>query len=218
MYIPSKDSLLRNWSDNFRNLIVATPGAFGLEAADAAIIDNYVDLYLTAYSLAVDPSTRTPSTVAEKDARRVALLDIVRPYAQSIKKNLGISNEQRTELGLNIDDLSKSPILAPASQPILAVVAAQALEHTLRFADTATPAARRKPPGAIGLQLFVAIAATGTPTVEDAEFKAFITRQPFAVEFLQADVGKTAWYWGRWQTARGLTSPWSDSASMTVAA
>ena len=85
------------------------------------------------------------------------MLDIVRPYAQQIRANRGISNADKTALGLNVPDGTPTPVPAPSTSPILAVIGATPGEHTIRFADSATPDKRGKPFGAIGLQLFVAV-------------------------------------------------------------
>jgi hypothetical protein len=146
------------------------------------------------------------------------MLDIVRPYAQQIKSSRGISNADKSALGLTIDDASSTPVPAPTSSPILAILGATPGMHTLRFADSNTPEKRGKPVGAIGLQLFIAIAAAAVADPGVARLQGFVTRQPYGVPFDSADNGKIATYFARWQTRTGLTGPWSNAISFTVAA
>ena len=88
----------------------------------------------------------------------------------------------------------------------------------MRFADSNTPTRRSKPLGAIGLQLFVAVAAGSVNDPAVAPFRAFVTRQPYAVGFEPADNGKIATYFARWQNGKGETGPWSNPISFTIVA
>ena len=79
------------------------------------------------------------------------------------------------------------------------------------------PVPEAKPAGAIGLQLFVHVGDTPPEDPADARFLRFISRTPHAVDFKAEQVGKTAFYYARWQTATGETGPWSPVLRMTVA-
>ena len=223
-YIPKTETGLRDWAHNFSALITANPPTYGLMASDAAAIASVVSAYTAALTLAVDPSTKTKATVAAKDSDKAAMLVVVRRYAQFIKLNDGVSNDEKIGLGLTINDTSRTPVPAPATQPICTIIGTTPLRHTLRFADASTPAKRAKPPGAIGLELyyFVAPAATAAPVSpeagDDVEFYGVATRQPYLVELDPTDVGKQATYYARWITRTGLVGPWSAPVAMTVAA
>jgi hypothetical protein len=157
---------------------------------------------------------------------------VLRGCAGQIRVNLGVGNADKAALGLTIPDPTRTPVAAPLSAPILAAIAATPGVHTLRFADANTPDRRGKPPGALGLQLFVAVAPTvpaaaaaaaaAVPPAEPvagpdaAQFKAFVTRQPFGVEHKSADKGNTAYYFARWQTRTGLVGPWSAATAMVI--
>ena len=61
---------------------------------------------------------------------------------------------------------------------------------------------------------------TSATIVTDPASLPFIgiqTKNPVAVNFSSADVGKTAYYAGRWVTRRGLVGPWSAIINFTVA-
>jgi hypothetical protein len=158
------------------------------------------------------------SYLPAREEDQAAMLDIVRDYAQQVRRNQGVSNANKAALGLTIVDTTKTPVPAPVTAPILSIVAATPGVQTLRFADANTPDRRAKPAGTIGLQLFVIIAATAPAGGPDAaRFKAFVTRQPFGVPFDNADKGLTAYYYARWQTRTGLVGPWSAVGAMVIA-
>ena len=230
-YIPAKEAELFTWATNFRDLIDADPPSFGLTAGDAASVDAVVTPFLSAYTTALNPSTRTPSSIAAKDAARAAMLVVVRPIAQNVRNNAGVSNELKSDLGLNIPTTTRSPIFCPQTQPLLSIVAATPLAHTLRFADANTPSARLKPFGAKQLYVVVSYGLTaGTDPEAAAPAKivnsalavpstaGIATRQPFSILHDVSQAGKIATVWARWAGIRGDTGPWSLSVSMTVAA
>jgi hypothetical protein len=215
-YIPQRDSDLGQWMGNFSTLITASPGVYGLTAGDATTIATYVNAFSAALAVVNNPATKTKATVATKDGAKAAMLDIVRPYAIQVRNNNGVSNADKTALGLTIVDRTPTPVPPPASSPLINVIAATPGEHTLRFSDSNAPDKRGKPAGTIGLQLFVAVAsgAVGDPAV--APFKAFVTRQPYAVAFEPADNGKLATYFARWQNGKGDVGPWSTAITFTI--
>lgn len=217
-YIPSRDAELGQWVTNFSTLITASPGTYGLLAGDAAAIAAYVTAFTGALAVVNNPATKTKATVAAKDGARAAMLDIVRPYAQQVRNNNGVSNADKTALGLTIVDRTPTSVPPPTSSPLISVIGATPGEHTLRYSDSNAPDSRRKPVGVIGLQLFVAVASGAVADPAVAPFKAFVTRQPYGVTFDPADNGKLATYFARWQNRKGQTGPWSNAITFTIAA
>ncbi|MCC6906792.1 MAG: hypothetical protein IT430_02515 [Phycisphaerales bacterium] len=218
-YIPRADVAFRDWGSNFAALIAADPARYGLDAEDAAFISSRAAMFAQAYVLAQSNETRTSAIVAAKDEARAWAERVYRDYAGLIKSNWSLSNAEKMALGLHVDDLTRSPIGPPRSCPLMMLVSAAAGRHLIRYADENTPTALRKPYGVAQLQLFVAITEYGRATPNDpseARLEGAYTRQPIRVQFHTADAGKTATYFGRWVTARGLAGPFSLPRSMTI--
>ena len=216
-YIPAKDSLFQAWALNFNTLILANPANYGLAAADATAIGVQYAAWYAAWQLAINPATRTKPSVAAKDATKAASMALFRLYAQQVRRNAGVSNALKANLGLTIADLTPTPIPAPATSPILEVVAATPLQHTIRYADQNTPALRAKPQGVLFLEIHAATSATVISNPDLLPIIKNATKQPVAIDWTSGDVGKTAYYAGRWITRRGLVGPWSNIVSFTVA-
>jgi hypothetical protein len=232
-YIPTRDSALDSWADNFQTLIAASPATYGLDPADATAITNAFNTWHAAYLLGgstgtppvpVNPSTFTRVTVAAKNAEKIAMVVIVRSYASQIRINPGVSNSDKTALGLNLPNNSPSPIGAPTTFPLLALVSAGPGTHEVRYADSTTPAARKKPTGVIGLQLFRGVGVAPIADPAGCAYLDTLTVQPYQSVFDPGDVGKVATYFGRWVTrgrqaggAASLVGPWSSAVTMTVA-
>lgn len=216
-YIPKSDAGFRDWLCNFSALISANPHRFNLEVADASLLANLNTSYEEAYAAVQSPSTRTSSLIGRKDAIKASAIGTVRNYAMLIKHTRGVDNQSKIELGLHVDDPTPSPIAAPASAPMLNVVAAFSGEHVLRYKDENTPASRRKPHGAILLVLFMNVSKAPNMNHEQARFVNAYGTQPIRVQHKQEHSGLTATYFGRWMTQRGLLGPWSLPAMMGIA-
>jgi hypothetical protein len=232
-YIPTRDSALDAWADNFQSKIAIAPGTYGLTSVDATAITNAFNLWHAAYLLGgsagsppipLNPATFTRVTVAAKNAEKIAMVTLMRSYASQIRLDPGVANMDKTDLGLNLPNNSPSPIGVPVTFPLLAIAGAGPGTHELRFSDSSTPASRKKPFGAIGMQLFRGV---GVAVITDPALCAWIaqvTANPYLSTFDPADAGKIATYFARWITrgkaaggASGLVGPWSASVSMTVA-
>ncbi len=217
-YLPVRDNDLGQWAQNFSQLLLASPASYGLTPADGAAIASYVSAFTAALAAVNNPATRTIASVATKDGAKAAMLATVRPYAMQIRNNLGVSNADKAAVGLRIVDQTKTPIAAPVTQPLINVLCATVGEHTLRFADVMTPDARRKPAGAVALQLFANVGAASNSDPAEARFRGIVTRQPHAVKYERSDNGKIATYFARWQNLKGETGPWSNAVSFTIVA
>lgn len=217
-YIPQRESLLKAFAVNFAALITATPANYALSAGNATTIQDSVDDFVAAYDLANDPTTRTATTVANKDATRVFMLQIIRPFAQQIRNNGGVSNELKVGLGLTIRDTVPTPVATPVTQPLLSIIAATPLNHTLRFADAATPDKRSKPFGVKFLELLRWIGPNPPTDYELWPLANLSTKNPVSSDFASSDAAKLCQYVGRWVTGRGLKGPWSAVVSMGVVA
>jgi hypothetical protein len=215
-YMPTTDAGVEDFGDNFSTLVNAMPGKYALTAAQGLVLADLVADYIAKRTIAVDPSTRTGPSVASKDAAKIALVDYLRLLAGIVQAAGTVSNEDKAALGLTIRSTTPSAILAPGTFALLDVVSAQPLAHNLRFSDSVTPDSRRKPNGAVALELRCEVSATPLNAQEEIGFRALVTRNPAQVNFAAEDIGKQAYYCGRWVTATGQVGPWSSILSKTV--
>lgn len=217
-YIPPEDANALLWMQAFASGLTANPALYGLTAADAAAIQNAVDAYDSALTVANNPGTRTTVTVNDKNTSRNSAEQICRQFAMQIKHNDGISDADKIAIGVRPINSEREPIDAPTTSPLLNVIAATPGAHTVRFSDTMTPDSAAKPFGAANLQLFVAIDDAEESDPGKAQFIGAYTRNPIGVDFSAADEGKEATYFARWASRRGDVGPWSLPVSMRVAA
>lgn len=231
-YIPPTSNGLDSWSANFSTLITANPSRYGLAPLDATTIAAAVLAYHNAYlvggtiaggKVPVNPSTRTPVTVAAMRSAQGALVPLLRAYASQIGKNPGVLNADKLALGLNLANNTPSPVPVPVSNPMLTLVQANHLTMQFSYKDSLSPSTKGKAPGAIYMQLVgkawnlllpIPIIAPVNPDIQPT--LATPTKSPFLLTLQPGDVGNTLTVWGRWVTRKGLVGPWSPSFSAVI--
>ena len=115
-YIPAKDAQFDAWLNNFSTLISAAPATYGLVAGDATTIAAQYSSWHAAYLLCTSKSTKTANAVSAKNTAKVTALAIIRPYAQTISNNPGVTSANKIALGLNPKTSTPSPITPGLAQ------------------------------------------------------------------------------------------------------
>lgn len=217
-YIPARDADLNTWAANFATLIAASPTSYGLVSGDATVITGVQTAFAAGYATATSPSTRTPQTVQAKNADKISMLATVRPYAQTIANNAGVSSSAKVALGVNPRTSTPTPITTPTTNPVLTIAQAMSHQHIVRYRDTiASPSVKAKPYGVIGVQVFGTVSATPITDPAGLDFLFQTTKSPFVATWDNTDTGKQAYYSARWVTRTGLVGPWSAVVNFTVA-
>ena len=110
-----------------------------------------------------------------------------------------VSNAAKINLGIGVYDYTRTPVLAPESRPLIAVLEIQVRRHQLRFIDSVSEQ-KTKPAGVQGLQVFYHVGDAPPVTRWPAASMPLSPGQPWKLEFKPEDSGKTAYYHARWQT------------------
>ncbi len=216
-YIPSRDSKLDLWADNFQTLVAANPALYGVMAADAVIITAAYDSWHAAYLLVTSPSTKTAMTVSAKNTARVTMLGIIRPYAINISLNAGVTSGDKTALGVNPRTSTPSTITPPTTNPVLVLQSAQNLSAYIRYRDAAaSPSVKAKPYGVVQIQIFGKSAAAPITDPTTLPLLQTATKSPVVLNLTTQTVGQQLYLAARWVLKTGGASPWSPIINFTV--
>lgn len=219
-YLPSSDLAFAAWLLNFSTLLTAAPATYGLTAPDAVIVAAQETAFSAALTLATDPGTRTPATVAAKDAARVLAEATVRPYATAISRDTGVLPGDKAAIGVTVPDPSRTPIPAPTSAPVLSVRSMAVGQVIADFRDSVDPTPRAKPFGVIGLQLFNSFGTVAATDPTQLNFAGQFTKTPLTIS-TSGQSGKIMSTAARWVTRAGpgglaQVGPWSAIVSTYV--
>lgn len=215
-YIPARDGDFNIWINNYSTLITAGPVPYGLTSTQATALAGLTSTWNTAYAAATSGATRGPMSVNAKDVARANVQQYARELAIIIQATTTVTEEQKTALVITVRKTNRTPIPPPTTNPLLNIIAATPLQHTLRYADQLTPDSRSRPFGVAALKLRVEIEPIGTPPTGIAAQTLILTRNPVAVDFLSGNVGKVAYYTGVWINGKGEEGPVSVTTSGVI--
>lgn len=208
-YIPTKDADLINWGSNFAAVITADPAAYGLLAADALTIQTNFDEFNAAYTVAINPATRTIVTIAAKDEEKAGFLSLARAYAAVIRANAGVSPEAKAAAGLTIPDPTPTPIPVPSTYPLMAAPLQGVGTILMTLVDQATPLIKAKPFGVAGACLYFSKWVGATPPDGDSkQLLGLITKSDNIIETAPfATAGEKIRWYAQWYNRKGQLGP-----------
>ncbi|MBW8017598.1 MAG: hypothetical protein FVQ82_15575 [Planctomycetes bacterium] len=218
-YIPSSDGDFDAWQANFITYASANAAALGL--------DPLVDIPPLTAAQTTWTADRAAHTAAQaaaesarqaKDAGRGGLEGVIRPLVARLQASPEVDDAERQASGITVRDTIPTPVGPPLTRPVASVDTRERLQHTISFADEATPTRRAKPAGVRGAQIWVKIGDPAPLDPSELTFLATDTRTPYLATFDGADAKKVAHYMLRWESTRGETGPWSETASATIGA
>jgi hypothetical protein len=219
-YLPNSDSGFNDWLLNFSTLLTASPATYGLAAPDAVLVAAEQSAFAAAYSLAIDPSTRTPVTVANKDAARAAAQVVVRPYAVEISQNPAVSNGDKTAIGVTVRVTTPTPIPAPVTAPAIELIKASPLVQQLQIRPVGSTS-KGKPFGCIAIEVARIVGTVAATDPAQLRIIGQYGKTPLIQSFVSADQGKIVTYAARYRTRSGPAGvsqhgPWSALQSFVV--
>lgn len=219
--MPASVALFALWIDNFKTRVTATPATYGLTAADAIIISGISNTFLTAHALANAPATRTPVSIADRDAARAAAEFVVRPYAVAISLDKAVDNGAKVEIGVTVRSNTPTPIPAPVVAPTLELLGILPLRMDFQARQPGMTS-KSKPGGCTGIELALSVGTVAATDPGQLTMVNIYGKTPFTVPFVAADRGKIASIAARYRTRSGpagvsQAGPWSDIVSYHVA-
>ena len=216
-YIPRKLALFDTWSANFTATITASPGSYGLIAADAVAIAASVALFHAAYLLSSSPTTRSPVTVLDTHVQFLSCQAICRGYSDRIQATAGVLPADVAAAGLTVRATTRTPVPAPLTNPVLTLIALRPGNWLIGYKDSLTPTSKAKPYGAIQIEIAASVQATPVGTADLAMIIGLQTKSPMQIDSSAYAIGTPARIWSRWVTRRGFTGPWCVALNTVVA-
>jgi len=207
--LPASDADFGTFVTNFASLWV--PATFNTVLPSAATVTGAAAAFNVALAVAVAPVSRTPVSIASKDAARASCAAVVRDAirsAQAAYLASIVSEAQINALGVRANQLIRTPIGAPVYGPLLSVDASFPgfTRFRLTQVDQATGGGvttRRFDYGITGVELERKIGA-GVFVLRQS-----VKRVLFSDSTIDLAAGDIASYRVRYSTARGLVSPFS---------
>ena len=217
-YIPRGDGDFNVWQANFVTYANAHSADLGLVPPDLIPISSAQGAWTSSLTDHVAAQANAQSACAAKNANRTVLETSIRALVRRLQASPSVDDAEREALGITVADSEATAAPTPTTRPVCRVDARQRLQHTIEFADEATPTRKAKPAGVMGVEIWVLIGPIPPVDPSELTFLAVDTRTPYTTDFDGADGGKQAHYMLRWVNTRGETGPWSETATATIGA
>ena len=133
--------------------------------------------------------------------------------ARMLAKAAKIPEATYTQMGI---PSNSDPAPSAATVPVGRVDTSERFRHTLSWVDAATPGTKKKPVGAMGVEIWAKIGEPPPTDEKDASFVTLDAFTPYVATYSGADVGKTAHYMFRWRMRDGSVGAWGETVSATI--
>jgi len=216
-FIPHSDAEFNIWQANLTAIVEPNLTTWSISTEDFTALKALQTNWTTAFTKASNKQTRSRADVLAKDESRQVYEKGLRGFtAQWLASNSKISNPDRERMGITVKKNSHTPTPVPVTRPVCRIDFSIRLQHTISFADEATPRSMAKPVGVHGCEIWMKIDGEAPKDASELTYLATDTNSPYLAKFSGAQAGKIVYYWLRWINNRAECGPWSGTFSAMV--
>jgi hypothetical protein len=206
-YLPSRESELVVWMQNFAGQVTEDPARYGLTEAQGTQLGTLNTNFQQNYDLANHPQTRSPTNIEAKNVAKRELIAYTRQLVEVIQGQPSTTDTQRRTLGITVRDSDPTPVPPPEVAPRLDVVSVSGWLVSLRLHDGESTR-RAKPAGVKGATLFSYVGETPPSDIAAWKFEGSTTRTSTQVMFSnQLTPGTKVWLTAFWFNPRLESGP-----------
>ena len=194
------------------SVMTANPAPYGVTPAEIAALGALrisFDGDLAAQMAAI---AAAKAATATKEAARTPLVAALRTRRDMARAS-GATEAEMAALGLPSGGPPPPPT---ATIPMASVDTSERMRHTISWVDAATPGNKRRPRGAMGVEIYLKL--DGPPPTDETQctFLTVDSKTPYMAAYDGADAGKMAHYMLRWRMRDGTTGAWGETVSATI--
>ena len=224
-YVPRRDSELVLWSANFVKGIggLLDDEMFGEHVTS---VQDLQRAFAEAYSRAVDPQTRSPSSIVAKDTARAAMVRAIRSLKGQALYRPDATNEERINLGCKPVRQGKPPVVPPPTEaPTVTVIGRSGTTVTIRLSPQ-IGTRKKRPAGATSAIVFKFVGDVAPADLGQWELVRATNDVIIDVPFDPTlRPGTKVWITARWQSPTSQRGPaahgvytWIAGGELTIAA
>jgi hypothetical protein len=220
MGIPNSDVALSPYVGNFANKLEVSPSVYQVTpdaaeefAAKALAYRNAQTALVTARETGV----RSEPLRVARDAARADMMPQLRSIYGTIQKNIAISDQAKTEIGVKVPKTSRSRINPPTLRPSLRVLSVYDRTVTIDILDPTVGAKRSRPADATQTLVYFFAGENYSGDPNTWQFAGVATERRF--DFTVAGTvpaGTRVWITASYTNGRGIPGPSSVPVSTAV--
>jgi hypothetical protein len=222
-WIPDDNRAFRDMAVAVAANVAKNPQTYGIDADDVRALTVAVETFRLAMNRKMSAAAREES---RKDAEQA-----VRRIGRVVRANDKISDADKAMLFIYPREVRKTPLEVPMQPPVLRYVGAEneggqsaAGVHVIEFRQALDLKGRKKPHGAVRVELFVDLVPDGQPIPKFPGqylggrpwYLRSYTSSPIRVRPPVPPVPMLVVYWARWADAKGNVGPFSATCRARV--
>jgi hypothetical protein len=205
-FLPTKDTALLAWAQNFFAVANLAPTTYGLTSAECTAFNTLVTQFQTTLA-ACDPGVRNKAAVFTKNQAKVNLMASARLLAKLVEGTATVTNAQKATLGLNVR-ATPQPVPLPADAPAIDIVSVNSRTVRIRLHSSTVAGKRKRPPGVKGAAVFSYVGATAPTDPSAYSFEGNTSLTNFDVTVPSTvEPGAIVWITAMWFNTRAQSGP-----------
>ena len=214
MAIPKTEQELNHYCVTGVSHIKANGARLGISANNITDATDAEGLRVTAYEAAMNPTTRTVTTIAEKN--RLTLLEVV-----ILRRIFGdIPNSKLTQADRDVLDIPERLYLhlvlpLPTSKPVGKLIPGERLKHTIHIVDSDS-GKKAQPPGTSACEIWYKKGGIPPKSEKELSYAGSTSNHTFTCEFDGEDAGLVVYYWIRWVNSKNEKGTWGQMFSGNI--
>ena len=205
-YLPAAQGPLLSWSQNLYYKLTAAPADFGATPEEVAPFATAQEAFKAAMATTNNPSTRTGPATQEKNLKKKAMIETIRPLVAAIQASPVMTDTKRDELQIPIRDDQPTPVPVPAEMPVLNVTSVSGRLINLQLLNKDME--KRRPTGAKQVYLYWFAGPNPSENLQAWRFEGSSTLlNPQIVVNEDVVPGTKIWLTAQWVNPTGRTGP-----------
>jgi hypothetical protein len=181
--------------------------SYGLTTGQATAFATLNTALQSAYTAAVNPSTRTPVSIEAKNVALRNMRTSAINLAKIVYSTSSVNDSQLVALGL-LPRPSRTPIPAPAQAPVIDIVSVSGNTVKIRLHAEGDSTRRGKPDGVDGASVFSFIGAAPPDTENEWNFEGVASKTSLDIVFPPGTAaGAKVWFTAFWFNSRKQAGP-----------
>ncbi|MEM9751756.1 MAG: hypothetical protein AAF916_00050 [Planctomycetota bacterium] len=223
-YLPGIQSEFLEWNQNLYDKLTAAPADYGTTADAVVPFATAFEAYKAAYLIAEDPNTRTKPSVQDKQTKKKALVEQIRPLVQTLQNSPVMTDAKRDQLQIPVRDRQPSPVPPPEEMPKLNVKRVEGNVIFLQLLNQNDD--KKRPVGVKQVFVYSFIGANPSGDLQSWRFEGASTRlDPNFVLPETIAPNTQVWVTAQWVNGKGQTGPacapvetWTNRSGLQQAA
>lgn len=210
-FLPRADAGLLAWTANFAYRLSVDYERYHVDPIKAAEYLALQDEFARGYQTAIEPGSRTPVSVNQKNTLRAKLKTATRSLASPIRANRAVSESDLILLGLHRPSKPRRAFSPPGEPPKVWLKALGGRRIKVMLRDAQRTSSRARPRDVFGAIVFMRVGENVQENPNPWRYKTQTRQVDFDLEIKEfAPPGTRVWVSAQWMIRRGTTGPQSE--------